>query len=94
MSFVSAIDEDTGMPEIPWEGCFWRFRRIFGGSYALELRTKTWYGSRPVLGYPFMYSDMVTKHRIREAARSLIRSVEAQKEVHDMLGDYPPMRME
>ena len=83
------MDEATGLPALP-EGHFWRVTRPSRGVWDVQLRKRTWYGSRCVAAVG--YDDRLTAGKVKELAGYVLKYKLEKEPVHEMhlVGDYPP----
>ena len=83
------IDEATGLPVLP-EGHFWRVTRPRDGSWQVQLRKRTWYGSRCVARTYSQYE--MTASEVKTLAGYVLKFEFKRATVHEMhlIGDYPP----
>lgn len=97
------LDPDTGLPLLP-HGMFWRVKRerVIDPPIRIELRAKTWYGSREIRhswvdtidegailhAAAFCYEQWREECATRRANRARSRQLD------DLIGDYPPKKLE
>lgn len=93
------MDDATGLPATP-DGMFFRVcrGRVLRGYWYVELRRKTWYGSRVVESTPLDWDaetkrDVMSRESIVYNAGYVMWKLRERPEyTHDLslLGDYPP----
>ena len=83
------MDEATGLPTL-LEGHFWRVTWPQGRFWQVQLRKRTWYGSRCV-AWTASRSEM-TASKVKELAGYVLTYKFEKEPVHEMhlVGDYPP----
>ena len=83
------MDEATGLPTVP-EGYFWRVTRPQGRFWQVQLRKRTWYGSRRVAWA--VYQHEMTASKVNELAGYVLKYKVKKEPAHEMhlVGDYPP----
>jgi len=83
------MDEATGLPVLP-EGYFWRVTWPRDGFWQVQLRKRTWYGSRCVAWTCGRYE--MTAGKVKELAGYVLKYKFEKEPVHEMhlVGDYPP----
>ena len=83
------MDEATGLPAVP-EGYFWRVTEPQGGGWSVQLRKRTWYGSRCAAGT--VTRCEMTASKVKELAGYVLKYKFEKEPVHEMhlVGDYPP----
>lgn len=87
------IDDVTGLPELP-EGYFWRIANRVSIYIDVEIRKKTWIGSKMVTQKVTTISD-ASARRIRTLAELAHRDVFGDgASWRQILGDYPPKKLE
>lgn len=96
------LDPNTGLPQLP-PGMFWRVmrERIIDSPIRIELRRKTWYGSREVEHvWSGTISESVVLHQAascytqwrEECAKRRVNKTHSRK-LDDLIGDYPPKKL-
>lgn len=90
------IDSATGLPELP-EGYFWRVRTGSLSRDYLDLRKKTWYGSKVIDNRVLRYYDgegNVIEPRVEILNRAKRIYGEFENPWDEYYGDYPPKKLE
>jgi len=91
-------DTDTGLPKVP-EGYFWRVCQSMLGVDKLQLRKKTWYGSRKIdeRMLQFYYKDSRTVMPPQESILWSAEAISKEADFNDpwtaFRGDYPPKKV-
>ena len=83
------MDEATGLPTVP-EGYFWRITRPQGRFWQVQLRKRTWRGSRCVAETASRCE--MTASSVKELAGYVLKYKFEKEPAHEMhlVGDYPP----
>lgn len=83
------MDEATGLPALP-EGHFWRVTPPSRGFWEVQLRKRTWYGSRCEAWTASGYE--MSDSKVKELAGYVLKYKLEKEPVHEMhlVGDYPP----
>lgn len=81
------VDDATDLPQPPEPGMFWRVTKPFLGlGDQVQLRKKTWYGSRKLDWHP----TRLNRGRILDAAAYILYKMTKSKDETSLRGDYPP----
>lgn len=93
---MTETDISTGLPKLP-EGYFWRVRASSLQLTYVELRKKTWLGSRQVHRRLTNYYDKMGN--VLDPREEIVtRAVSIMKEFNDpwepFYGDYPPKKLD
>ena len=83
------MDEATGLPAVP-EGYFWRVTRPSRGYWQVQLRKRTWYGSRCVAWTGSRYG--MTASKVKDLAGYVLKYKFEKGPAHEnhLVGDHPP----
>lgn len=89
-----AIDESTGLPELP-EGYFWRVKESVGDYLRIQMRRRVFFWSE-VVEWSGVNKNIASKFEIQMAAKHVLLLVQEKKvdpKWRKYLGDYPPKKL-